>query len=68
MDAASPPPAGATFVAPPETPMLLRRTIFGPEHEDYRRGVRQFFEKEVFPQWEAWEEQGHVDRAIWSRA
>ncbi|MBN9464814.1 MAG: acyl-CoA dehydrogenase family protein [Brevundimonas sp.] len=46
----------------------MRRTVFGPEHEDYRRGVRQFFEKEVYPHWEAWEAQGHVDRALWHKA
>jgi alkylation response protein AidB-like acyl-CoA dehydrogenase len=62
------PPSGASFSAPPETPMLLRRTIFGPEHEDYRRGVRRFFEEEVYPHWEAWEAQGHVDRAVWNKA
>lgn len=69
MDAATPSlVSGDSFVAPPETPMLLRRTVFGPEHEDYRRGVRQFFEKEVYPHWEAWEAQGHVDRALWHKA
>lgn len=69
MDAgsSSAPPA-ARFVAPPETPMLLQRTVFGPEHDTYRRGVRRFFEEQVYPHWEAWEAQGHVDRALWNRA
>ncbi len=69
MDAVTTSPAReAAFVAPPETPMLLRRTIFQPEHEDYRRGVRRFFEEEVYPHWERWEEQGHVDRGLWNKA
>ena len=69
MDAVTPSPVrGANFIAPPETPMLLRRTIFGSEHEDFRRGVRRFFEQEVYPHWEAWEAQGHVDRALWNKA
>ena len=68
MDAAASPeappaaPPRHEFTATPETPKLLPRTIYGPEHEDYRRGVRRFFETEVYPHWEAWEAQGHVAR------
>ena len=58
----------AKFVAPPETGTLLPRTVFGPEHEDYRRTARKFFEHEVFPHWEEWEAQGHVDRGLWNKA
>ena len=60
--------ARAEFVAPPETAPLLQRTVFGSEHDDYRRGVRNFFEAEVYPHWEAWEAQGHVDRSLWNKA
>jgi alkylation response protein AidB-like acyl-CoA dehydrogenase len=56
------------FMAPPETTPLLNRTVFGSEHDDYRRGVRNFFEAEVYPHWEAWEAQGHVDRDLWNKA
>ena len=56
------------FMAPPETSPLLNRTVFGSEHDDYRRGVRNFFEAEVYPHWEAWEAQGHVDRDLWNKA
>lgn len=47
---------------------MIPRTLFKPEHEEFRRNVRRFFEQEVVPQRERWEEQQHVDRAIWSRA
>jgi alkylation response protein AidB-like acyl-CoA dehydrogenase len=47
---------------------MIPRTLFGPEHEDFRKSVRRFFEEEVAPHREAWEAQGHVDRSIWSRA
>lgn len=74
MDAAASPeappaaPPRHEFTATPETPKLLPRTIYGPEHEDYRRGVRRFFETEVYPHWEAWEAQGHVARDLWNKA
>jgi long-chain-acyl-CoA dehydrogenase len=60
--------SAASFAAPPETRSMLPRTIFGPEHEDYRRSVRRFFEGEVYPHWERWEAQGHVDRDLWRKA
>ena len=74
MDAAASPeappaaPPRHEFTATPETPKLLPRTSYGPEHEDYRRGVRRFFETEVYPHWEAWEAQGHVARDLWNKA
>jgi alkylation response protein AidB-like acyl-CoA dehydrogenase len=44
------------------------RTIFEPEHEEFRHLVRSFFEKECAPHAARWEEQGHVDRDVWLRA
>ena len=44
------------------------RTIFEPEHEEFRQLVRSFFEKECAPHAARWEEQGHVDRDVWLRA
>lgn len=49
------------------TPMMPR-TIFTPEHEEYRRQVRRFFEEEIVPHHARWEDQQHVDRKIWNRA
>jgi alkylation response protein AidB-like acyl-CoA dehydrogenase len=44
------------------------RTIFEPEHEEFRQLVRSFFEKECAPHAARWEQQGHVDRDVWLRA
>ena len=44
------------------------RTIFEPEHEEFRQLVRSFFEKECAPHAGRWEQQGHVDRDVWLRA
>ena len=48
--------------------MMLPRTLFSSEHEDFRRNIRRFFLDEVIPHQEAWEEQGYVPRALWNRA
>lgn len=47
---------------------MIDRTIFGSEHEDFRRSIGAFFADECVPHHAAWEEQGHVDRKMWSRA
>jgi alkylation response protein AidB-like acyl-CoA dehydrogenase len=47
---------------------MIQRTLFGPEHEEFRKGVRRFFADEVLPHREAWEAQQHVDRKVWRRA
>jgi alkylation response protein AidB-like acyl-CoA dehydrogenase len=47
---------------------MIPRTLFGPEHEEFRKSLRRFFAEEVMPHHERWEEQQHVDRAIWNRA
>lgn len=56
------------YTAPREVPTLLPRTIFSSEHEDFRRTARNFFEKEVYPHWERWEAQQHIDRETWKKA
>ncbi len=48
--------------------MALRRTIFEPEHEDFRESVRGFIAKEAVPYTEQWEEAGMVDRSFWRKA
>lgn len=47
---------------------MIPRTLFAPEHEDFRATLRRFFLDEVMPLHPAWEEQGYVDRALWNRA
>jgi alkylation response protein AidB-like acyl-CoA dehydrogenase len=47
---------------------MVPRTLFGAEHEEFRKSLRRFFAEEVMPHHEKWEEQQHVDRAIWNRA
>lgn len=47
---------------------MLPRTLFSAEHEAFRRSIRRFFNEEVLPHQELWEEQGYVPRALWKRA
>jgi len=47
---------------------MIQRTIFNPEHEAFRDSFRRFIEKEIAPFHADWEEQGYVDRAVWSKA
>jgi alkylation response protein AidB-like acyl-CoA dehydrogenase len=44
------------------------RDLFEPEHEDFRRTVRTFFEKEVVPHHDQWEKDGIVPRELWLKA
>jgi alkylation response protein AidB-like acyl-CoA dehydrogenase len=45
-----------------------RPSIYEQEHEDFRRTVRAFMEKEVVPFHEQWEKDGQVSREVWQRA
>ena len=44
------------------------RTIFEPEHEDFRESVRGFLRKEAVPKTEEWEAAGVIDRGFWRKA
>ncbi|MCA9612767.1 MAG: acyl-CoA dehydrogenase family protein, partial [Myxococcales bacterium] len=46
----------------------MERTIFGEEHEIFRKAFRQFVQKEVAPNQERWREEGCVDREAWRKA
>lgn len=46
----------------------IPRTIFGPEHDEFRDLVRGFLEREVVPDYPKWEELGTTPREIWLRA
>jgi len=44
-----------------------RRTAFNEDHEQFRDSVRKFFDKELIPHLDRWEQEGIVDRAFWNR-
>ena len=43
---------------------LMKRTIFEPEHEDFRESVRGFLTKEAVPHTAEWEQAGVIDRGL----
>ena len=47
---------------------MLRRTIYEEEHEIFRKTVRAWAEKELFPHAEEWREAGCVSREVWKSA
>lgn len=47
---------------------MIPRTLFSHEHEQFRESVRKFFEQEAVPFHAQWEKDGHIDRALWSKA
>ncbi|CAM4194925.1 acyl-CoA dehydrogenase family protein [Acinetobacter pragensis] len=49
-------------------PNMLPRKLFSEEHEAFRDTVRKFYEKEVVPNIEKYEQQQHVDRDLWNKA
>ncbi|CAA7601292.1 Acyl-CoA dehydrogenase/oxidase C-terminal [Acididesulfobacillus acetoxydans] len=42
-------------------------TLYGEEHELFRRSFRKFVAKELVPQVEKWEEEGEMPRSVWRR-
>ncbi|HCO44688.1 MAG TPA: acyl-CoA dehydrogenase, partial [Gammaproteobacteria bacterium] len=44
------------------------RAIFSEEHEMFRQTCRRFYEKEVVPYHDQWEEDGQVSREVWLKA
>jgi alkylation response protein AidB-like acyl-CoA dehydrogenase len=47
---------------------VLKRRIFEPEHEIFRRSVRAWAEAEVYPHSETFRENGMVSREVWRSA
>lgn len=47
---------------------MLPRNLFTAEHDAFRETVRKFYEKEVVPNIEKYEQQQHVDRDLWNKA
>ncbi|WP_041940517.1 MULTISPECIES: acyl-CoA dehydrogenase family protein [Frankia] len=46
----------------------MQRSVFTPDHEEYRQLARTFVEKECLPHNDRWEAEGIVDRTAWLRA
>ena len=46
----------------------MRRTVFEPRHDEWRKRVRDFLEKEVVPSYATWADAGHPPRDFWPRA
>jgi len=46
----------------------MQRTIFEPEHDQFRETARRFFQKEIGPNGERWRAQGFVDREAFAKA
>lgn len=47
---------------------MIERTIFNEEHELFQQSVNKFFEKEIVPNHDQWEIDGHVSREVWLKA
>jgi alkylation response protein AidB-like acyl-CoA dehydrogenase len=47
---------------------MMPRTIFEPEHEQFRDSVRRFFREQIEPRVPTWREQGYVDREAYQLA
>ncbi|WP_173911306.1 acyl-CoA dehydrogenase family protein [Acinetobacter sp. Marseille-Q1618] len=58
----------STLNIPKPIPSMLPRTLFNEEHEQFRQTARRFFETEIAPYREKWEEQQHIDRQLWNKA
>ncbi|WP_256839151.1 acyl-CoA dehydrogenase family protein [Ornithinimicrobium faecis] len=46
----------------------MKRTLYGPDHEDFRRSVAEFLAKEVIQHIEEWERDGIVPRTLFNAA
>lgn len=57
-----------SFNTPQAVAPMMPRTIFNEDHEAFRNTVRRFFETEIAPHHEKWEEQQHLDRELWNKA
>ncbi|WP_428002550.1 acyl-CoA dehydrogenase family protein [Acidovorax sp.] len=47
---------------------MIERTLFNADHQAFAESFARFLDKEVSPHHAAWEEQGYVDRAVWTKA
>lgn len=47
---------------------MIPRTLYTPEHEMLRSAVRDFFQKEIVPFHDKWEQEGQISREAWLKA
>jgi acyl-CoA dehydrogenase len=47
---------------------MIERTLFQPEHDQWRETVRRFIAKEIVPYHDQWEKDGVVPRELWFKA
>ena len=47
---------------------MIPRTLVNADHEAFRTTARRFFETEIMPHRERFEEQQHIDRSLWNKA
>jgi acyl-CoA dehydrogenase len=47
---------------------MIERTLFSEDHNMFRESFRRFVQNEIVPFHAAWEDQGYVDRAVWTKA
>ena len=47
---------------------MIDRTLFNEDHRAFGESFERFITKEITPFHADWEEQGYVDRAVWSKA
>ncbi|MET0986340.1 MAG: acyl-CoA dehydrogenase family protein [Steroidobacteraceae bacterium] len=47
---------------------MFQRTLFKPEHEEFRNTVRKFIDREIRPHHLQWEKDGIVPRELWLKA
>ena len=47
---------------------MIPRTLFTEEHEMFRDAVKDFFQKEIVPYHDKWEEEGQISREAWLKA
>jgi alkylation response protein AidB-like acyl-CoA dehydrogenase len=57
----------AVHIPTPVSPMIPR-TLFTADHEAFRATARRFFETEMAPNMDRFEEQQHIDRNLWNKA
>ncbi|KNC48205.1 acyl-Coenzyme A dehydrogenase [Thecamonas trahens ATCC 50062] len=63
--------AGEERIEPADAESLMQigtRRILSAEHDEYRRGVRAFFQDQVAPFHDEWEAAGQVPRELWTAA
>jgi acyl-CoA dehydrogenase len=46
---------------------MIARTLFQPEHEQFRGMIRAFADKEIVPNLLRWDQEGGIDRELWNR-